>query len=138
VRVGEHAFTAQTALEKRGVYPEFCDGESICFYLSPATTKRAFRVLKRSIAWLCKTFTLNEEKGVQRIHTPLVTVESGETEWVDLDQATGRICAMDCGLFPPCTPLIGKGERVLAQHVRLLQSAPNVYGLVDGKMKIYK
>lgn len=138
VRVGVRAFEAQPALEKRGVYPEFCDGENVCFYLSPATTKRAFRVLKRSVAWLCNTFALGEEKRVQSVHTPLVDMENGETEWVNLENAVGKICAADCGLFPPCTPLIGKGERILDEHVRLLKAAPNVYGLVDGKIRVYK
>ena len=137
VRVGEHAFAAQTALEKRGVYPEFCDGEYICFYLSPAVNKRAFRVLKRSIAWLCKSFS-PDEKRVQSIHTPLASVENTDTDWVDLEKAVGRICAVDCGLFPPCTPLVGKGERVSEEKVRLLKAAPNVYGLVDGKICVYE
>ncbi|MBQ7879044.1 MAG: hypothetical protein IJ317_00180 [Clostridia bacterium] len=137
VRVGENAFAAQAELEKRGVYPEFCDGEYICFYLSPATTARSLNVLRKSVAWLCKRFTPSE-KRVQPVHAPLVLLDNGETEWVDLAQAEGRICAIDCGLFPPCTPLIAKGERVLAERVRLLQAAPNIYGIVDGKMSVYK
>ena len=137
VRVGEQAFTAQTALENRGVYPEFCDGEYICFYLSPATTVRAFRVLKTSVAWLCKEFTPSE-KTVQSIPAPLVTVENTDTVWVDLEKAVGCVCAENCGLFPPCTPLVAKGERITQEHISRLQSAPNVYGLVDGKIKIYK
>ena len=137
VRVGENAFLAQAELEKRGVYPEFCDGEYICFYLSPATTARAFKILRGSVSWLCKNFSPSE-KRVQPVHTPLVSPKNTAMEWVALEQASGRVCAMDCGLFPPCTPLIVKGERVLEERVRLLQAAPNVYGLVDGKIRVYK
>ena len=35
---GPYAFTAQKRLEKKGVYAEFCDGNILMFYLSPATT----------------------------------------------------------------------------------------------------
>jgi arginine/lysine/ornithine decarboxylase len=57
---------------------------------------------------------------------------------VTLEKATGRICAMDCGLFPPCTPLCKKGERVCDNEVYLLKNANHAFGLNKGKMLVYQ
>lgn len=135
--VGKEAFAAQTALEKRGIYPEFCDGEIVMFYLSPATTKGAFRQLRRAIAWVCQRFPY-EKNALPRVHTPLVPAQTGETEKATPQEAVGRICAADCGLFPPCTPLIKRGERVTQAAVDRLCAAPNAYGLIDGKLTVFK
>ena len=37
---GNAAFEVQDELERRGIYPEFADGNAVLFYLSPATSKR--------------------------------------------------------------------------------------------------
>ena len=153
---GEKAFEVEKALESEGIYPEFCDGNVIMFYLSPATRKKQFRVLQTRLKKLFEEYplvktddhvcveiqknkeqgvhVLDEEKGVQRNPAPVVL----ETEWVELAQTEGRICAADCGLFPPCTPLIKAGERVEMDKIALLQKANNVYGLDNGKMLVKK
>lgn len=134
-KFGDNAFKAEKELEKRGIYAEFCDGENIVFYLSPATKKSAFRRLKRTLK---KLFVLYEEKTTQRIPAPVVSQNEGETEQVDLRDAEGRICAEDCGLFPPCTPLVRKGERIEKESIYLLENAANTYGLTDGKIRVFK
>jgi arginine/lysine/ornithine decarboxylase len=63
---------------------------------------------------------------------------SQKTEWVSLEKAENRICAANCGLFPPCTPLIKAGECVKREKIELLQRANNVYGLDNGKMLVIK
>ncbi len=135
---GENAFPARQALEKRGIYPEFCDGNVIVFYLSPVLKKSAFRTLKRELTRLFEEYPYVEKKFVQRDHAPHVLPENKETKWVALSKSIGKICAQSCGLFPPCTPLISRGERVEQGHVYLLEHADNVYGLTDGKILIFK
>ncbi len=153
---GEKAFAVEKILESEGIYPEFCDGNVIMFYLSPATSKKQFRILQTRLKNLFEEYPLiktdghvcveaqknekqaehvcDEGNGVQRNPAPVVL----KTEWVMLDKAEGRICAADCGLFPPCTPLIKAGERVEKEKVALLQTANNVYGLDNGKMLVKK
>lgn len=135
VRFGKNADVAQTDLEKRGVFSEFCDGDYIVFYLSPATK---FAHFKR----LCKTLTLLLEKYPyienERIPAPLVLQKTGEVEWVDLPLSLGKICAEDCGLFPPCTPLLIRGEVITQEKLSLLQSAKKKFGLWQGKIAVFK
>ena len=45
VRFGESSFLVEKYLEKKGVYAEFCDGNILMFYLSPATKIREFSIL---------------------------------------------------------------------------------------------
>ncbi len=134
VLFGKGAFAANEALERMGIYPEFCDGEVIEFYLSPHTKIREIRRLERALNALFQRYPCEGNNYVERVPAPLVSLQNQRTEWIALAGAAGRICAGDCGMFPPCTPLIVAGERVSEEKIKLLQAAANVYGLVDGKI----
>lgn len=154
---GKNAFEAEKILENEGVYPEFCDGNVVMFYLSPATTKKQLKILQKKLRRLVLRFVIedigghvfderlkNEQDGIQVCdqdddaqHNPAHDLLK-KTEWVSLEKTENRICAANCGLFPPCTPLIKAGERVEKGKIELLQQANNVYGLDDGKMLVIK
>ena len=78
-----------------------------------------------------------QEKQIQRIPAPTVFIKNTTTEWVELAKSERRICAGNCGLFPPCTPLVYTGEQITAEHIRLLQNANNVFGINNGKILVY-
>ena len=131
---GKSAFEAEKYLEQKGIFAEFCDGEIVCFYLSPATSERAFKKLCR---FLQTTFEKYPFEPVQRNPAPLVFKETAG-EWIELAKSENRVCAANCGLFPPCTPLIKKGEKITKENIEKLQKANNVYGLNDGKIYVYR
>ncbi len=134
---GKNSFSAKKQLEKQGIYAEFCDGEIIMFYLSPATTLRNFKRLVSALKKLFELYPYEKTERIERDPAPLVFPANGKTEWREISLSVGEICAGSCGLFPPCTPLIATGERITAEKIRLLSSAANVYGLNDGKILIY-
>lgn len=135
VLFGKNAFEAEKELQKQGIFAEFCDGNVLTFYLSPATKKREFFAL---CARLEKLFEKYPYERVQREPAPLVFEKTGEKEWVELKGAEGRICAGNCGLFPPCTPLCLDGERLEKEKLALLENASNVFGLKEQKILVYK
>lgn len=135
---GDKAFDVEKALEAEGIYAEFCDGNVLTFYLSPATALQDFERLKTRLIELFESYPYTPEKQTQRIPAPIVLPKNGETEWVNLRDAEGRICAANCGLFPPCTPLIFAGERVEKDKIELLQKADNVFGVLEGKILVNK
>ena len=137
-RFGKHAYEVEKLLEEEGVYPEFCDGEILLFYLSPATPMAEFIYLKERLLSLFEAYPYSEETKRERIHTPLVLPENAETEWVVLDDAQGRVCAENCGLFPPCTPLILAGEEIKKDAIERLKRADNVFGISEGKILVLK
>ena len=131
---GKSAFEAEKWLQKKGVWAEFCDGETVCFYLSPATKTRQFKTLCRLLEIAFKKYPFQR---VQRNPAPLVLKETAG-EWIELAKSENRVCAANCGLFPPCVPLIKRGETIIKEKIELLQKANNVYGLNDGKIFAYK
>lgn len=134
---GENAFAAQAHLENEGIYAEFCDGNVVCFYLSPATKKKDFYRLLRALDKAFQRFPLVPQACGERIPAPLVFDKDAPTEWVEIERATGRIAAANCGLFPPCTPLIRTGERIEEEKLRLLQKANNVFGVWQNKLCVF-
>lgn len=136
---GDNAFAAAKDTESLGLYSEFCDGNVVTFYLSPATRDEDLDVLFATLDELLKKYPLdkNVKNDVERDTSPCILPKDRTTEWVDLTAAAGKICARTCGLFPPCTPLIKMGERITAEKIELLCKADNVFGLCGNKMEVF-
>lgn len=128
---GKKAGKIEEALEKEGIYSEFCDGENIMFYFSPCTKKSELKKLERALRQY-QTEPIVFSDGVrEKIPT------SGKTECVPLKESIGRVSAAAAGIFPPCTPLISVGERITAEDVAKLLAAKNTFGAADGKIKVF-
>lgn len=127
---GEKADEAQAALERRGVYAEFNDGNYLMFYLSPATRAGELKKLVR----LVRTLPRGEVRGER----PVAGMVGGKTVMVPLDEAVGRVCARACGVVPPCIPLIAEGCVVTAEAAARLKAAGHTFGLVEGRMEVFE
>lgn len=142
VRFGKHAFKVEKLLESEGIYAEFCDGNVITFYLSPATKMQDFERLKKRLTELFSQFPVLEakkkEKAVRSVPAPCVFDKNMETEWVKLEEAEGKICANNCGLFPPCTPLVLQGETVTKEQIELMKNADNLFGVRGDEILVLK
>lgn len=136
-KFGNNSFEAERELQKRGIYPEFCDGNVLLFYLSPSTPLRHFKRLKKLLLALFERFPYSSERERGRVKAEK-EFSSFPTEWLPLSDSQGRICAARCGLFPPCTPLLAQGEIVSADKLRLLEKADNTFGVYEGKICVYK
>lgn len=130
VAFGTESARAEAFLEARGVYPEFNDGNFLMFYLSPCTGLRELKRLRRLLNKL--------PRGEVRIPEPEAGEAGERTEWVPLAEAEGRLCAAECGLFPPCVPLILKGERVSKEAAERLLSANGTFGLREGNILVFE
>lgn len=135
---GEHAFEVEKLLQDEGIYAEFCDGNAVCFYLSPATEMQDFARLKKRLEELFLQFPLSEDRTAEEEPIKRCLLQDGVVEWVALEDAEGEICASVCGLFPPCTPLLCRGEYISADKIALLQSANHTFGLKNGKIAVWK
>lgn len=131
------AFAIQKELEQDGFYAEFCDGQTIMFYLSPVMTKKELHSLCTALKAKMKTAerpNLTWESSRASVTVP----ETAETEWVLLEIAEGLTCAQTCGLFPPCVPLIRRGDKIKNTDIELLKNADNVFGVKRGKILVVK
>lgn len=126
---GDRSDAAQAYFERRGVYPEFNDGNYLMFYLSPATRERELKKLVR----LARTLP----RGKLVFSASSAGMVGGKTVLLPLDGAVGRTCARACGMVPPCVPLIAAGEVVTAEAAARLKRARHTFGLTDGKITVY-
>ena len=133
---GQSAFEIEKFLESQGIYPEFCDGNAIVFYLSPATEQSELDELFTVLEDLFEKFPFVRTAEVKKEKFPLPI--GAETEWVAIESSAQRVCARVCGLFPPCTPLLTVGEMVTEEKIRLLRNADNVFGVENGKILVWK
>ena len=60
-----------------------------------------------------------------------------KSERIPLSEAEGRVCAEECGLFPPCVPLIQNGEVISREKSKRLLHAKNTFGLINGEILVY-
>lgn len=131
---GDHAFAVEKLLESEGIFAEFCDGNVLTFYLSPATDLQDFERLNATLVSLFEQYPLQSTPEKLAV----ISDKKTEIEWVCLDEAKGRICAGLCGLFPPCTPLFRLGEVITKEKLERLKNANNTFGLRNGKISVYK
>lgn len=129
IPVGEAAQKVNDWFERKGIYPEFCDGNYIEFYISDSNKLSELKKLEGLLR------SLNGEK-VQTI-----THERGKTEGkialVSYRDAIGKTCAKTCGLFPPCIPLVIEGEIFTEADAKRFENAKNTYGTEGGKVYVY-
>jgi hypothetical protein len=137
---GKNAYEAEKILQNEGIYAEFCDGNALVFYLSPATEIADFERLKSRLQALFEEFLLPkiDKSGETEHEESRVEIFDGETEWIPLDEAENEVCAGFCGLFPPCTPLLCRGETISAEKIQLLKKAKHTFGLKNGKIAVWK
>ncbi len=130
IAFGNFADAAQDYLERKGVYPEFNDGNYLMFYLSPCTKRGELKKLVRLLEKLPRGVVAEEKADF--------TARGLCREEVELSDSVGRTCAKECGLFPPCLPLLREGERVTKEKAERLSRAKNTFGLIDGKILVFR
>ena len=132
---GKNAFEVQRGLEAKGIFPEFCDGENIMFYLSPAQPLAQLKKLEKAL----RGFESLRVEGENITPMPVFTTgkRTEKIEWMSLRKSAGFTCAGDAGLFPPCLPVVREGQVIETKHIEKLSEAKSVYGLLEGKIAVY-
>ena len=133
LRFGQDCDRVEEFLEANGVYPEFNDGNYIMFYLSPCTQAEHLKKLEKLLKKCPKPLAWT----AGREETSSDASEGAAVEEIFLSAAIGRVCAQDCGIFPPSLPVVRKGEKVTQDAVARLSGAVHTYGLNEGKILVY-
>ena len=126
---GEYSDMAQAYLQAHGVYPEFNDGNYLMFYLSPCTKAGELKKLEKLLSRL--------PHGEVRDFACSFAAIGEKIEFREPLSAVGMVCARECGIFPPCIPLLRQGERVSAEKAKRLARAKSAFGLKEGKILVY-
>ena len=133
-------FALERLAQQQGIYPEFSQENLVCFYLSPAQEEEEVEQLLDFLSTMRQEGRLLEGKEVDSIPAPikLCDIQGKETEKVAVCEAVGRISASVCGLFPPCLPLIRKGEKITKEAITALQVASNRFGVENNQITVVK
>lgn len=130
-------------LEKENIFAEMDDGRYVVFMLSSSTTLedinaliKAIEKLKSSIQKTSKTKELSAEVKNNKV-VPYLQAINGEYQLVSLKDSIGKVSADNVGLFPPCFPLVVAGEKITKEIFELF-SRGNLFGVIDGKIKVLK
>lgn len=130
-------------LEKKDVYAELSDGRYILFYLSPMTDPAELNALKKKLTSIISNKklknTYKEKPSIpesDRSYSFQYALRKN-CEWVELDDAVGRMCAKNAGIAPPCIPVVVTGEMITINAVKAL-SHGHTFGLKEGKICVVK
>ena len=129
-------------LEKKGIYAELSDGRYVLFYLSPMNTAADLNRLSAALNAVLNGKKLKKRYGKKPKLPPLQRTFSylyafrQKSAAVPLDKASGKMCAQNAGIAPPCIPVIAAGEIITDEALAILASAKNVYGLENGKIRV--
>ena len=94
--------------------------------------------LKKAIEKSFTLFPVTEEEREKAFAPQRITAEKrGEKEWIEIENAVGRVAASAFGLFPPCLPLACDGQQIDEQTIARLRGAKHTFGVKDGKVAVY-
>lgn len=142
--MGISPYLAQEELEKHRVFSEMNDGRYLLFYISPLTKPWHLLKLEQLIRKIVKMRALRNtyEKldpftcGTKKFS--YLTALTFPTESVALADATGRVCARNAGVTPPCFPVVVAGELITESVADTLMSAKHTFGIKEGRIEVIK
>lgn len=132
VEFGDCAAAAAAYCEKKGLYPEFCDGRYVMFYLSWETRAGELKKLER-----CLTALGAPLHTPQAEELPVRGGGYGAPVWIPLEESEGYTAAAAAGLFPPCIPLVQAGDLITKPVLQKLTAAKNTFGLDGRRICVY-
>lgn len=132
-------------LQEDGVYGEMFDGRYAVFMASVCTDRQALERLYKGIENYRKTnlpTQIAQKQGVCELSAvraaDYCVAVSAPSETVSALSAIGRICAENCGFFPPCFPIITAGEVFTEEIIKALEGGGSVYGTDGRSFKVVK
>ena len=132
---GYYGYDIAKELEKRGIMPEFADRDFLTLMPSSKTTDADFEALKEAFASIQRKKPINEEAPAvsipERKASPRDAILS-LSEWISVNDASGRVLADITVGCPPAVPIIVSGEIIDKSAI----AAFNYYGIE--KIKVIK
>lgn len=124
-------------LMQKGVYAEFCDSSRVIFILSLAEKAENLSRLQEALLAM-PSFDKKSQSfdfGGDGVCSQVDFTFDGGIEEVPIEEAEGRICAEQCGVYPPCIPLFLQNEKI--KNAAYLKNFDSLFGVRDGKIKVY-
>ena len=126
-------------LEQNNIYIELYNDDYLLFMLS---YKFDIKSANKLIEALLQIKTNKRERSFLKSYFPTrkigyINAILADSELIEISSASGRVCAENAGIFPPCYPIILAGE-VFDNSVISRLLAENTFGCYGNKVKVVK
>jgi arginine/lysine/ornithine decarboxylase len=126
-------------LEQNNIYIELYNDDYLLFMLS---YKFDIKSANKLIEALLQIKTNKRERSFFKSYFPTrkigyINAILADSELIEISSASGRVCAENAGIFPPCYPIILAGE-VFDNSVISRLLAENTFGCYGNKVKVVK
>ncbi|HHW89539.1 MAG TPA: hypothetical protein GX745_01365 [Clostridiales bacterium] len=126
------------------IYCEFGNQRYIVFIISIVDTEETVKKLSFALQDLFEkaqdlpSFDYSQRVPIKPARAlSFIDAAMREAEYVELAKSEGRISAVEAGLFPPCLPVIARGEIITREIIEIL-SSNNTFGLNNDKILVLK
>jgi len=146
---GYNGYEVAEILENKfGIFSELAIESCVLLMISWGNTVKDFLILEKAIDYISmlppkefkKSHTINYVGG-ECVKTPKEVLR-GDMEKVSFKAAEGRISAREVTIFPPCIPIFMPGERILKEHIEIINNAINsnltITGIDEGLIYVTK
>lgn len=119
-------FALAEALSAHGLDAEMADERRVVLILTAMTPEKrldALLALLKTLPAEPKAFAPTALPGLPNAVMEPRRAAMGQTAWVALEQAVGRVAALPAGLYPPGIPLVCPGEEINRAVVACLSAA---------------
>ena len=122
---GYTGFELADLLRKVKIEAEYCDRDFLVLMLSPQNSEKDYKRLEKAFTQLSPKEPLTSAK-ISELHTPIVkmTIRDAvfaDSEFIDTENALGRICAAPTVSCPPAIPPIVSGEEITEFDIAMLK-----------------
>ncbi len=124
-------------LAKRGVYAEMSWEDKVVFIVTPFNCDK-LEILAKELAEI-NISSLNSQIKSDKEFIYTNVRQDENTEFVEIDDALGRISAEDVGAYPPGIPVLFKGDVIDENKLNYLKKYRNrLFGLAQGRVAVIK
>ncbi len=136
--------TAERYFNSINIYPEFADSRYCVFIISLADNRRTIAALSQGIDKLYEADLAPERAFVGRRvsgvrSAKFTSIAASDTEMIPFSDSEGRICCNEVGFFPPCLPILVRGEIITREIIDYVSAnIDNTFGLYGDKITVVK
>ena len=122
-------------LTKRGVFAEMSYGDTLVFIVTPFNCDKL-----KLLADELNSVSLEKLDGDVDVELNLQNVKKqGSVVLVSPDEAEGKVCAVDVGIYPPGVPVIKKGDVINKNAIEFIKKySSRLFGLASNMLPVIK
>lgn len=136
---GENGYELERYLASHAINCEFSFGRHVVLITKPYDEK-GLEILNAFIKRFRPSSTADVMPDFNAVaEMNYLSAINADSEYVPLDLAVGRVAAENVGLYPPASPVIIAGERIIKEQIEFIKKQEyGVFGLASNAVRVLK